>query len=229
MSSQAPFWGRIWSYLSLTFPDGPAEAADPVSGEPALPWVVFCSPEKRGRLGSSHCPGGPLDLQDRALACLGSPSGRCLGLSPWLFSGSAWAGTGRPRHSLTWAGVRLGSPAQRTSPELTQSRSRWKQVRGAPAQTLAGSPATAMLFAVAQSPGGCRSPPGHSDNSHAPGPGWERPGRGRLEAGLRLRLEGLPQVAQGFGRPQGKQGRGRGGRRGQGSGGPGRTSPAALT
>lgn len=209
------------------------EAADPVSPPPALPWVVFCSPGKKGRLGSSHCPGGPLYLQERVLAVSAPLSCGCLGLSPSLFSGSVCVGTGRPRSSLTWAGMRLGSPAQRTSPELTQIRTQVEAGQRSPSPDPSGVVpcATAVLCLWWPRALGAAGPLPATQSILMP---LDPAGRGQEGDGWRLGSgsgwRGCLRWPRGSGGPRAsKAGGGEGGQGRSQSGGPGRTSPAALT
>lgn len=116
------------------------EAPDPVSGEPALQWVVPGSPGEEGSLRSRHCPGSTLDFEERALGCLSSPAAQVHGpVFPRPFWGRARAGTVPTQCSLTWAGRAAWLTGPSAPPwSCPRAGPRWKQVRGAPAQPLAG-------------------------------------------------------------------------------------------
>lgn len=201
-------WGRIRSYLSPAFPDGEYGGPRPVSGEPALRWVVPGCPGQSSAVGPGTALVAPLTFR----------RGRWPVPAP-LSAGARACFPGCPGESVdrccahsalsNLAGhMRLGSRAQRTSLELPQSRTQVEagQTSAGPAPSGVEPPKTPRVgplpycsaaFNVAQSSGGCLSPPGHSERSHAPGPCWERPGRGR--AGGRAQAWGLPQEAEGLG------------------------------
>lgn len=200
--------GRVRSYLSPAFPDGEYGGPDPVSGEPALRWVVPGCPGQSSAVGPCTALVAPLTFRRgrwpvpaprRAGAracfpgCPGESVNRCCAHSPL----SDLAGH-----------VRLGSRAQRTSLELSQSRTQVEAGQRSAGPPLAGlcprrlpgwPPChTAVLRSMwPRALGAARPLLATQSVLTPPGPAGRGQEGGKQGAGLRL--GGLPQAAEGLG------------------------------